>query len=66
MTKFVVFKSPINEQWYFHLVSQNGRVIAQSEGYKRQGSAMKAVAAVKKCSAASAVIVRTDSKTRHR
>jgi uncharacterized protein YegP (UPF0339 family) len=32
-----------NKQWYFRFVSSNGKIVAQSEGYKRKGSAQKAV-----------------------
>jgi uncharacterized protein YegP (UPF0339 family) len=66
MTKFIVFRSPVNEQWYFHFVSQNGRIIAQSEGYKRQSSAQKAVAAIKKGAGASPVILREGGGRSHR
>ena len=66
MTKFIVFRSPINEQWYFHFLASNGKIIAQSEGYKRQGSVTKAIKALKAWAGASPVIVRTDGATKLR
>ena len=36
--KINVFKSPITRQWYFHIQARNGKIIAQSEGYKRRQS----------------------------
>lgn len=66
MTKFIIFRSPINEQWYFHFLSRNGKIIAQSEGYKRQKSAFNAVVAIKKGAPCSVVIVKSDGKRMHR
>ncbi len=38
-----LFKSHLNNQWYFNLRGLNGRRIAQSEGYKRKASALKTI-----------------------
>ncbi len=38
--KFVVYRSAFDRQWYFHILASNGRVIAQSEGYKRRFGAV--------------------------
>ena len=40
MIKFKVFKG-INDQFYAHMVAGNGKIIWQSEGYKRVGDAHK-------------------------
>lgn len=39
--KIVVFRAP-SKQWYFHILASNGKIVAQSEGYKRKASAVKA------------------------
>jgi uncharacterized protein YegP (UPF0339 family) len=66
MTKFIVFRSPINEQWYFHFLAANGKILAQSEGYQRQSSVTKAIKALKAGAGSSPVIVRTDGLTKLR
>lgn len=33
MARFVVFKSPNNKQFYWHLKGDNNEILAQSEGY---------------------------------
>ena len=38
MIKFKVFKG-INDQFYAHMVAGNGKIVWQSEGYKRVGDA---------------------------
>ena len=40
MIKFKVFKG-INDQFYAHMAAGNGKIIWQSEGYKRVGDAHK-------------------------
>lgn len=47
MKSIVVFLSPKDRQWYFHLVGRNGRILAQSEGYKRKRSAVKTAHLIK-------------------
>lgn len=44
--RFEIFKG-VFAHWYFHLKSANGKIIAQSEGYKRRGAALKAVNKIK-------------------
>lgn len=44
--KFEVFKSICDGQWYWHLKSPNGKIICQSEGYKRKANAVKGVESV--------------------
>lgn len=39
--KIVVFRSPVNLQWYFRMLARNGKTVAQSEGYKKRESALK-------------------------
>ncbi len=41
------FKSTASGQWYFRIVARNGKTIAQSEGYKRKGGALAALASIK-------------------
>ena len=36
-------------QWFFRLVSANGRIIVKSESYSGKSKATKGIAAVKKC-----------------
>jgi uncharacterized protein YegP (UPF0339 family) len=36
-----IFRSKINQQWYFNIRSTNGKLIAQSEGYKTRHSCRK-------------------------
>lgn len=33
--------------WYFHVKSSNGKIVAQSEGYKQKASALKTIKALK-------------------
>lgn len=56
--KFELFRGA-DEQWYFNLKANNGKVICQSEGYRRRASALKGIAAIKKV-AVKAKIVETD------
>jgi uncharacterized protein YegP (UPF0339 family) len=46
--KVVLFRSLHDGQWYFHLKSRNGKIIAQSEGYKRRTGAEKALIAIRR------------------
>lgn len=41
--KIQVFKSTKNGQWYFRFKAYNGRIIAQSEGYKKKAGARKGI-----------------------
>lgn len=45
--KFHVFKAPSNGNWYFDLRARNGRIVLQSEGYKRKGGCLKAIKDIK-------------------
>jgi uncharacterized protein len=54
--KFQIFKSKKNKQWYFRLVARNGKIVAQSEGYKGKHGAKNGVASIQK-GAANAKIV---------
>lgn len=56
MTKFELFQSNKNQQWYFHLKAGNGEIICQSEGYKSKQSAEKGIRSVKE-NASSAKVV---------
>ena len=56
--KFELFQGA-DEQWYFNLKANNGKVIAQSEGYRRRTGALKGIAAIKKV-AREAKIIETD------
>jgi uncharacterized protein YegP (UPF0339 family) len=38
--KLKIFKGK-NNQYYFHIVSRNGKIVAQSEGYKSRQSVLK-------------------------
>lgn len=44
--KFEVFQSPRNNQWYWHLKSANGKVIAHGEGHTRKQDAERAIKTV--------------------
>ena len=45
--RFEIFKDKKGE-WRFRLIAKNSQVIAQSEGYKKKGSARAAILAVRK------------------
>lgn len=38
--KFHIFRGG-NKQYYWHLVSRNGKILAQSEGYERRDKCIK-------------------------
>ena len=40
---FHLFKSIVTKNWYFHLRARNGRIIAQSKGYKRRAKALATI-----------------------
>lgn len=42
------FKSEENGQYYFHVKAKNGKIVAQSEGYKSKASLRKGIEALKK------------------
>lgn len=44
--KFEVFRSKKDKQWYWRLKAVNGRIICQSEGYKRRENAYIGVKSV--------------------
>ena len=35
------FRSPVNEQFYFHIKAANGKLVVQSEGYKTKQACQK-------------------------
>lgn len=43
-----IFKSDKDGQHYFHVTARNGKIIAQSEGYKTKAGARKGIEALKK------------------
>lgn len=43
---FEVWKSPKNDEYYFHLTAANGEIILQSEGYTARHNALKGIASV--------------------
>jgi uncharacterized protein YegP (UPF0339 family) len=45
--KFEILRSN-NKEYYFHLVSTNGRIIAHSEGYSSKQAAITGINAIKK------------------
>ena len=45
--KFEYFKGKDN-QWYFNLRSNNGKIIAQSEGYKTKTNALGGIKSIKR------------------
>lgn len=47
-SKFEVFKSPKNNQFYFHLKASNGQIILQSEAYTKKANCLHAIESVKK------------------
>ncbi|WP_392551506.1 YegP family protein [Orbus wheelerorum] len=47
-SKFEIFKSPKNNQFYFHLKASNGQIILQSEGYTTKSNCSNGVQSVKK------------------
>lgn len=38
-----LFKSRFSGEYFFRLVARNGKIVAQSEGYKRKASAIKTI-----------------------
>ncbi len=49
-SRFTIFQSPKNQQFYFNLKAGNGEIILASEGYKQKSSAEAAVSLVRTCS----------------
>lgn len=47
-SKFEVFKSEKNHQFYFHLKASNGQIILQSEGYTTKSNCLSGIESVKK------------------
>ena len=47
--KFRVYKSTRIDRWYWYLVADNGRKIADGQGYKSKAGCLKGIAAVRKC-----------------
>ena len=45
--KFVIFKSPANSEYYYHLKASNGEKILSGEGYKTNQSCRNGIASVK-------------------
>ncbi|HLD98174.1 MAG TPA: YegP family protein [Candidatus Nanoarchaeia archaeon] len=45
--KIIVKKSSKNNQWYFSIVSRNGKIMAQSEGYKKESNVLKSIQSLK-------------------
>lgn len=54
--KFQIYRSGKDRQFYWRLVSHNGNVIAQGEGYKRRAGALKAIRAVQKSQGAAVIL----------
>lgn len=54
--KFEIYRSGRDRQFYWRLVSRNGNVIAQGEGYKRRAGALKAIRAVQKSAPARIIL----------
>ena len=48
MTKIEMFKSEENNQFYFRIMARNGKIVAQSEGYKNRGGVRTGIASLKK------------------
>lgn len=44
----IIHKSPVNKQWYFHIKANNGKIIAQSEGYKNKKGCLKSAKSLQK------------------
>lgn len=40
MNQYEIFKGE-DKQWYWRLVAKNGKIVCQSEGYKRRSQAIK-------------------------
>ena len=47
MGKIEIFRGK-NEQWYFRFRADNGKIVAQSEGYKQKQSAHKGIECIQK------------------
>lgn len=47
-SKFEIFKSSKNDQFYFHLKAANGQIILQSEGYTTKANCSNGIQSVKK------------------
>ena len=46
--KFVITRSPKNNQFYFALKAPNGKTILHSEGYKTRGGCINGIDSVKR------------------
>lgn len=46
--KIHTYRSKMNKQFYFRIVARNGRIVAQSEGYKRAASRDRTIALFKR------------------
>jgi uncharacterized protein len=47
MIYFVLFKSPVNQQWYFRIRSANHHTIASSEGYHNKQDAVNTIQVIR-------------------
>ena len=41
--KVSIFRSPANEQFYFHIRAKNGKIVCASESYKSKQACLKTV-----------------------
>jgi uncharacterized protein YegP (UPF0339 family) len=47
MERFDIWQSPKDGLWYFHLVSPNNEIIAQSQGYTTKENCISGINAIK-------------------
>ena len=47
-SKFVIWKSESDYQWYWHLKARNNEIVASSEAYRTKQGAQKGVKAVRR------------------
>lgn len=59
LAQFIVFKSPTNGSWYWHLQGGNGEIMAQSEGYVTRWTAQRGARRFRKASLTAQVVVRS-------
>lgn len=60
-SKFEIFQSDKNKEFYFRLKAENGQIILQSEGYTTKANCKNGVASVKKNAPHDHAYVTTDT-----
>lgn len=55
--KFHVFRSRVDDLWYFHLTSRNGQVMFASEGYMQKHMAIKTIKRIQEVAPNASIVI---------